>query len=208
MSYVPGEPLSARIARGPVPRDQTLACGSRLAEALAHAHGRGVAHLDIKPENVILRAGDGTPVLVDWGLAGGRPQWGTPPYMAPERFDSLRTVSRPVTLAGDVFALGLVLVEAMSGRTVMAEPITEDDDRMLPGIKAEYDRLQDSSWRAVFVCQAIAANPALLDRRVERALAGATAPLLGVVRGMLKDDPRARFTAARSAEALRALTRP
>jgi serine/threonine protein kinase/Flp pilus assembly protein TadD len=105
---------------------------ARLAEALHHAYSRGVLHGDVKPSNVLLTA-DGTPMLLDfnlavgWRLAGGDDLpgdgGGTLAYMAPER---LRALARPEDAAvpsaadrhrADIYALGMVLLEALAGRT-------------------------------------------------------------------------------------------
>jgi tetratricopeptide (TPR) repeat protein len=103
--------------------------GECLAEALQYAHERGLLHLDVKPSNVLLAA-DGTPMLLDFHLARPPlrcgepvPDWfgGTPDYMSPEQRLALEAVRqrRPlpqdVGPRSDVYALGLVLYEALGG---------------------------------------------------------------------------------------------
>ena len=107
---------------------------ARLAGALDHAYSRGVLHGDVKPSNVLLAA-DGTPLLLDFNLAVGWTPWagrggrepagdggGTLAYMAPER---LETVAAPAEVAppsaadrhrADVYSLGVVLLEVLTGR--------------------------------------------------------------------------------------------
>jgi serine/threonine protein kinase/lipoprotein NlpI len=103
--------------------------GAALADALHYAHARGLAHFDIKPSNVLIAA-DGQPMLLDFHLAR-QPlaaaeadiDWlgGTPDYMSPEQRAAVDAVSngRPVPSAvdgrSDVYALGLVLYEALGG---------------------------------------------------------------------------------------------
>lgn len=97
--------------------------GARLAEALQHAHERGVLHLDVKPSNILL-TDDDLPMLLDFNLAlgpeAGRREasterlGGTPAYMAPEHLEALLG-REPTRLdhRSDVYSLGLVLLEAL-----------------------------------------------------------------------------------------------
>ncbi len=104
--------------------------GARLAEALDHAHGRGVLHHDIKPSNVLLTA-DATPMLLDFNLARPGPAvgddarpaapGGTLAYMAPEHLAAVASGScEGVDGRADVFALGVVLYEALASRPFSA----------------------------------------------------------------------------------------
>jgi serine/threonine-protein kinase len=118
--YVPGEPLRALLASGPLPIAQVVSIGAQLARALAAAHTAGVIHRDIKPENVV-KTPSGTIKILDFGLArmetAASPQLtqtgvivGTPAYMAPEQ-----VLGRPVDFRTDVFALGVVIYELATG---------------------------------------------------------------------------------------------
>ena len=120
---VDGETLESRIARGPIPAHQALDLTIELADTLRAVHARGYVHGDVKPSNVLLR-GDGRTTLVDFGLArtgfgspegdaepGGSGFTGTPGYSAPERVRGA-----PLDPRSDVYALGVVLYEALSGR--------------------------------------------------------------------------------------------
>ena len=95
----------------------------QIAEALHHAHQRGVLHGDVKPSNVVLSI-EGTPLLVDFNLSFGRPDcstrcgW-TPPYVAPERLRAFLLGLDPqerVDERADLFAFGCVLYELLTGQ--------------------------------------------------------------------------------------------
>jgi serine/threonine-protein kinase len=68
MEVAQGETLRQRVARGEIPVDDVLSIGSQIAAALAAAHGTGIVHRDVKPENVIVGPGGHVKVL-DFGLA-------------------------------------------------------------------------------------------------------------------------------------------
>jgi serine/threonine protein kinase len=114
--YVEGPTLDDALAGdGPFHPVDVLLVGMQLAAALGHLHGRGLAHLDVKPGNVVLR--DGRPVLIDLGLArpvgeapAGGHRRGSPPWMAPEQVRR-----RPASPGMDLFALGAVLFELATG---------------------------------------------------------------------------------------------
>ncbi|HSS40576.1 MAG TPA: serine/threonine-protein kinase, partial [Polyangia bacterium] len=132
MEWMEGEDLAAKLDRELPTIDETIAIGRRTAEALAHAHGKGVVHRDIKPGNLFLPGGviDRLKVL-DFGIArltsGARKLTrtgsviGTPGYMAPE----LVRGARDITPRADVFSLGCVLFQCLTGRAVFeAEAVT------------------------------------------------------------------------------------
>jgi len=118
-SYVPGPSLSSAVQQhGPLPVTSVLMLTAGIAEALQAIHAAGVVHRDLKPSNVLL-ASDG-PRVIDFGisraadataLTGTDVRLGTPAYMSPEQADG-----EPATPAVDVFALGLVVFYAATGR--------------------------------------------------------------------------------------------
>ena len=122
MELVDGESLSARIDRdGPLEPRQAAAVTAEVAEALYHAHQRGVIHRDVKPGNVLL-ARDGRTRLVDFGIAHSLADAserltmtgtvvGTLRSMAPEQL-----AGGPITPRTDLYGLGVVLHEALAGR--------------------------------------------------------------------------------------------
>lgn len=117
MAYVPGETLLRRIERGPVPAEEALAVVVQLARALARAHTAGIIHRDVKPANVLVTP-EGVVKLVDFGIAkAGDMQLtkagmmvGTVAYMSPEQ-----TRGEPADARADVWALGVVLYEMLTG---------------------------------------------------------------------------------------------
>ncbi len=114
-----GPTLGALLSSGPVPEERLHALGRDLAGALAHVHDKGIVHRDVKPANV-LTAADGRWLLADFGIArlldatgltATGTAVGTPAYLAPEQ-----VTGASATPATDVYALGLVLLEAATGR--------------------------------------------------------------------------------------------
>lgn len=127
------------------PVDSVVETGASLAEALAHIHEKAIVHRDIKPANIMICA-DGNAVLMDLGIAwdlstattvtaGSFP--GTPAYMAPEQL-----AGHPATAASDVYALGLVLVERLTGRRGPAAQLPATDRRAVaPHLLAVLNRM-------------------------------------------------------------------
>ncbi len=125
MQLVEGETLADLLRRGPLAPDGAARLVARLARAVHHAHERGILHRDIKPANVLLDA-DGLPHLADLGLArrldgvGDLTQSGalvgTPRYMAPEQAGG----AGGLTTAADVWSLGVILYECLTGRVPFA----------------------------------------------------------------------------------------
>ncbi|MCQ9177879.1 protein kinase [Streptomyces sp. IBSBF 2953] len=119
MQLIEGSTLKARIAEGALPRDVTVALGADLARALDHAHEAGIVHRDVKPSNILLGA-SGRPYLTDFGISrvvdattctATGTLVGTAAYLSPEQ-----VLGRPVGRPADVYALGLVLLECLTGR--------------------------------------------------------------------------------------------
>jgi tetratricopeptide (TPR) repeat protein len=120
------------LSRRPYARAIAWWC-ARLAEALAHAHDRGVLHRDIKPSNVLVTA-DGMPMLLDFNLAREPlPEDGTPidsaalggtiDYMAPEHLKALSEPSSDVVDGrADIYGLGVVIYEAVTGQRPFLSP--------------------------------------------------------------------------------------
>jgi serine/threonine protein kinase len=119
MQLIEGSTLKARIAEGPLSCEDTVALGAGLARALAHAHEAGIVHRDVKPSNILLDASD-RPYLTDFGISrlvdattrtATGTLIGTAAYLSPEQVLG-QSVGRPA----DIYALGLVLLECLTGR--------------------------------------------------------------------------------------------
>ncbi len=122
MAYVEGDDLAKILRSGPLPAKRAARIVRDVAEAIAHAHQRGVLHRDLKPANVLIDLQDAVHVT-DFGLAkhldgdssvtGSGRAIGTPHYMAPEQATGH---SEHATAETDVYALGAVLFAALTGR--------------------------------------------------------------------------------------------
>jgi serine/threonine protein kinase/Tol biopolymer transport system component len=119
MEYVEGGSLRGRLASGPMGLQETVTILAQIASALDFAHDRGLIHRDIKPANILFTA-DGRPKVTDFGIARASDGvqltrtgvlMGTPEYMAPEQAEG-----RPVDHRTDLYALGVVLYQMLTGR--------------------------------------------------------------------------------------------
>jgi tetratricopeptide (TPR) repeat protein/predicted Ser/Thr protein kinase len=169
MEYVDGELLSTRVAAGPLPVGEVVDVGVQVADALDEAHSRGIIHRDIKSAN-LMRTSRGLVKVLDFGLAkfvtrGGARELtqaqmtvagmviGTVSYMAPEQ-----ALGRPVDHRADLFSLGVVLFELLTGRMPFeGTSPTEIIDRILHEIPPPPSRY-------------VSGVPGALDAIVARAL--------------------------------------
>lgn len=187
--FVDGIDLRKLIAMGELAPEEAMRIVPPLCAALQYAHDRGVVHRDVKPENVLIDV-DGNVKLADFGLARllgdatDGPQltrqsqvMGTPHYMAPEQFRAANVDHR-----ADIFALGVVLYELLTGQ-VPAGDFAPPSQR--PGVPRSLDAI---------VRRALAQDPARRYQRAEelgsdvRAQAAAPAPAGGVVRGGVAEE--------------------
>jgi serine/threonine-protein kinase len=125
MPFVAGETLRQVVRRERMlPIDRAVRIATEVLDALGHAHEHGLAHRDIKPDNIVLSASDGRTMLVDFGIAraiasSGEDRVtrsgfvvGTEEYMSPEQAGG----SPDIDGRTDLYSLGVVLFEALTGR--------------------------------------------------------------------------------------------
>ncbi|MGE0709152.1 MAG: WD40 repeat domain-containing serine/threonine protein kinase [Planctomycetota bacterium] len=175
MPLLTGGTLRDRLAQGPLEVDDAVGLVRTMAAALGRAHAAGVVHRDVKPDNVLFD-GEGAPLVADLGLAkhfrsdvSGASQSvalssagemrGTVGYMAPEQIRDAAAVGPPC----DVFALGAVLYECLSGRP----PFNGDTfvELMARIARAEREPLRKlrpdaPTWLIAVVDQALSVDPA------------------------------------------------
>jgi serine/threonine protein kinase len=126
MEYVDGDTLGDAMRKGPLPVAQVIEIGIAVADALAHVHATGLVHRDVKPGNVLLGR---VPKLTDFGIARlvdsakvttTGLMVGTAAYLSPEQ-----VAGEPVGPAVDVYALGLLLLEVLTGKREYEGPPVE-----------------------------------------------------------------------------------
>lgn len=174
MELVDGPTLAQALAAGPLDPDRVRAIGEDVAAALAYAHAQGIVHRDVKPGNVLLRP-DGTACLADFGIAClvGRSLVhtteglvvGSPAYVAPEQ-----VAMEEVGPAADVYSLGLVLLEALTGRRAFEGT----------GVEVAYARMRSAPTIPVSLGTPWVTTLAAMTARdpAERPAAGAVAGML------------------------------
>lgn len=160
MEMLEGQTVRARMQEGVVPARLAFDVVDQLTGAVRYMHTRGIVHSDIKPENVFLARQEGEPrrrnivKLLDFGLSfrsGAAPEHklgGTPPYIAPERLQGA-----PQTPSCDVYSLGALLYELLTGNMVysgtvpqivdrsVAGPLPPPPSRVVPGLDGRIDSL-------------------------------------------------------------------
>ncbi|MFN3242818.1 MAG: WD40 repeat domain-containing serine/threonine protein kinase [Planctomycetota bacterium] len=205
MEFVDGEPITAWCDRFRLSLDDRVALFLKVCAAVQHAHQRGVVHRDLTPNNVMVKLEDGepTPKVIDFGVAkvledaDGKSlvtrdgaMIGTPGYMSPEQ-----AAGEPVDTRADVYALGALLYELLSGdlpfaRTRLCEVGLGELARLVQ--QEEPRRLSTALRDAEAAGEAIAARRASSAAALQRALTG---DLEWIVRKSLARSPEQRYGA-------------
>jgi WD40 repeat protein len=185
-----GETLQDRVRRGPLPLDEGVRVALAMARGLVHAHGQGVLHRDLKPGNVYLTEDGGVKIL-DFGLARlldhAALPGGTPAYMAPEQLRGEAGDART-----DVFALGVVLYEALCG--ALPYPAADGSRAVLdPGPPPPLPLADAPPELAALLAGALSKDPAGRPQRAE----AVRAALVEVERALAERAARAARAARR-----------
>jgi len=178
MEYAPGATLKDQLGDGPIAPQRAVAFAGQILAGLAHAHAQGIIHRDIKPANLIFSEATGMDHqlrIVDFGLAkvsdfsvvsNDAIIVGTPSYMSPEQAQG-----KPATVRSDIYAVGVVLFEMLSGRKPFGgdspiQVIKDRADQVAPSLRSSSDAdVSPELDRAVR--RAMATNP---DDRFDSAL--------------------------------------
>jgi alkyl hydroperoxide reductase subunit AhpC/tRNA A-37 threonylcarbamoyl transferase component Bud32 len=172
MEYVDGQPLSKLLENGPLAPPRAAGIGRQIALGMAAAHERGICHGDLKPGNILITR-EGQAKIMDFGLAQrlGRPEErddatlsyepgtagaisGTPRYMSPEQ-----SRGEPLTPASDVFSLGLILYEMLTGRKAVGGTHVLEVLRGIEALDAERLAAQTPEPFASVIRQALCLEP-------------------------------------------------
>ncbi len=213
MEPVHGESLAQLIRReAPLPADRAVEIGRQVAEALAYAHSVGIVHRDVKPQNVLVD-GTGRVKVTDFGIAKSSEVTrtltgtliGTPSFMAPEVLGG-----EAVTPAADIYALGVVLYQMLTGRVPF-----EAENPIAAAVRSQREDPRPPSelqpvpeWLDAVVLRALARDPAeryrraaelAQDLRSERASSGTDVGETVRWRPIPRDRPSSAVAAYRTA---------
>jgi serine/threonine-protein kinase len=185
MEYVEGDTLKRRLESGAMPKEEALKLADDLLAALEAAHERGIVHRDVKPSNIFLV--DDRALLADFGIAkpsdpseegltAPGERIGTPRYMPPEQL-----LGEDVTPATDVFAAGMLICEALTGRRWSIASLGENADWSdVPGelaapLRRALEWEPEDRWQKAASLRSALARTQRVVRKQRAIIAGAAA---------------------------------
>src|SRR5438552_7269509 len=203
MEYVEGEALDQALERkGRLTWEEVVELGQQVCAALQHAHDQGIVHRDLKPSNLMITP-DGTLKLTDFGIAkdldvtqltSANCTVGTAAYMSPEQCRG----ERNLTHKSDLYSLGVVLYELLTGRKPFEAETTMD--MFLQHVQGAFERpsrtvLDIPVWLDTLVCQLLEKEPAKrpFDARTVAEALGQVAEKVQAQRSAGVDVARARI---------------
>jgi serine/threonine protein kinase len=194
LDLVDGRPLADILRDGPLGAGRAAELGAHIAGGLAHAHAAGVIHRDVKPANILIDAA-GRPHLADFGIArlsevttatAAGVVLGTAAYLAPEQVRA-----EPVGPPADIYALGVVLIECITGERCFPGSFQEAAMAHLTRPPAVPDRLPPGLRRALTDATALDPTRRPSATALAVALAGAATPPPTEVRSPTQVRPAA-----------------
>lgn len=204
MEFIEGQPIDVFVQEHNLSLTARLDLIRRVCDAVHHAHQNLIVHRDLKPSNILVAA-DGTPKLIDFGIAklledappsqstatrGAAPL--TPEYASPEQIRG-----EPITIATDVYALGVVLYETLTGRRAFAFASRRPRDIERAICESTPERPSTAVRLGARAAPAAAGSsevrPICAARRLERLLAG---ELDNIVLMALRKEPARRYASA------------
>lgn len=172
MEYIEGRNLAEQVKDTTLPPDEAANLIATMADAIQHAHEVGIIHQDLKPANVVIRAADKTPKIIDFGLATTRTAYeedslnttygGTIAYMAPEQAQRIltRQGSEAIDERIDVFALGAIFYRLLTGQRPYVFEDQIDGLRLASECKFDASLLEGSPKELKAIClKALAKEP-------------------------------------------------
>ncbi len=155
MEYVEGDPITVYVERNNLTVNERLDLFRKVCQAVSFAHQNFIVHRDLKPDNILI-AKDGTPKLLDFGIAKflsetdvqstvTQIQAFTPAYAAPEQISG-----ESITAASDVYSLGVVLYESLTGVKPRRERASASSDEALPVFRKDEPARFSSIGNSIF----------------------------------------------------------
>ena len=188
MEFIDGVNVRDLLRDGKMPAEQALAIVPPICDALQFAHDHGIVHRDIKPENILLDR-EGRVKIADFGIAtlagDATDRSGTPAYMAPEQ----EVHAARIDHRADIYALGVVLYEMLTGERPAASPVPPSK-RVMIDVRLDEVVLRALENTPELRFQSAVEFHTVLEQAVEAAVLNGPARASGAPRAGLPESPR------------------